>query len=143
MATYNSDQAAKYLAVPATKLAPDELGGRQRILRWSYTTPTGGVAATSTIELGKLPAGARVISGLIQFGAMGATATAHVGTVADTDRYAASIDVAAAGTSAIANTAALYLYDVTTAETVVIATANVATWVAAKAFNGNMLYVVD
>lgn len=140
------------------KLKPNELEGRVRQARFSFTTPAAGVAIGENVALTTLPAGARLVSAKFLHGAMGAAALADIGifgadgtgfidvagTIADDpDRYAKDIDVAAAGEFVFADTVAQNYGDETAKEVHVVTTARIAAWDPAIALEGHVLYVVD
>jgi len=142
MAELYSDQYTKLNA--STKLDPTELRGRVRIAYFKRSTSAAlPVASGDTIKLTQLPSGARVIGGNVAFGAMGASATAKIGTAADDDRYSGSVDVSAAGHSELAGTIAKNTCDALTADTDIILTAGGANYAADKAVVGYLLYVID
>jgi len=143
MASHNSNEWANRVAVPSVFNPAYTDGGRMRVQTFSFTTPVG-IAEDDTINLCKLPAGAKVIGGYVQHGAMGVSSTLDIGTAADPNKYASAIDVAAAGvSSAVASTAALNYGAVTTTEENIIATAAGAAWADGEDLNGHIVYVKD
>lgn len=107
MAEHNSRQAANVAA--GTKMKPSEVMGKKRAL--VITSPaTAGWAQNDTIVSGMvLPVGTRFLAdSFVSHGAFGASVVMHVGIrnfltkeVIDADGLAASIDVSAAGRSAV------------------------------------------
>jgi len=71
-------------------------GGKLRVQIDTYVTDTTETVG-STIKMGKLPVGATFIEAILFHGALGATVTFDLGDTNDPDRYAATLDVAAAG----------------------------------------------
>lgn len=143
MANYKSVQRTNATAEPRVQNAPLDSHGRKRIMVWEYTVPVGGILINDTIELGILPKGARVITGVIHNGALGASSTVSIGITGDTDKYAATIAVAAAGQPQFAHTLALNALSKTTVEELVFATDLGANWAAGIVFHGWLEYVQD
>lgn len=146
MASFNSTQYADTLAKPAARLKPNEWGGRVRRSWWDFTTPAGGLALTDTVNLVKLPKGARILGGRVGFGAMSSaagTATADIGYAGAATRYAAAINVDAAGESDFADTAARNFGEELAADQTIIATAGGEAWAAAQSFTGYIEWVRD
>lgn len=75
-----SDQVTNQETVPPSPILPTDLGGRVR-LAYFYSKPTAAIAATKVMALCILPAGARVIGGVLTSNAWVATSTADVGLV--------------------------------------------------------------
>lgn len=108
MAVFNSTQMAKLLATPVQHIRSDEHGRvRRAYFAWEDATLTP--AAADTINLCRLPPGARVLGGKMFWEANTATATLVVGIAGATTKYsgtnaplltAASPGPAAAGGSA-------------------------------------------
>lgn len=140
MATVKSTQMATDVA---TKVKANERGGRVRVMYWSYTTPVGGLSAADVIELNKLPKGARVLHGRTFFEAMGGSGAVQIGIAGTVAKYLATTSVVSAGEADLANTLVLNMGVETAAEETVIATVTTGGWVAAKKFNGYILYAQD
>ena len=105
-ATLYSDQITSLRATPQTKPLSDESRGKLRVSRFSYT---GDAAQNDLVELARIPEGARIYSGRIDFTDFGSSVTLDIGDGTTENKYASAIDVAtAAGQSDFANTWALY-----------------------------------
>ncbi|MGD9724406.1 MAG: hypothetical protein AB7U76_24470 [Pirellulales bacterium] len=105
-ATLYSDQITLLRSNPVSKPMSDESRGK---LRASVFTWTGDAAQDDFIELVRLPVGARIMHGRIDFTDLGAGVTLDIGDGTTEDKYLAALDVAtAAGQSDFANTWALY-----------------------------------
>lgn len=104
--TFYSDQITSLRATPQTKPLSDESRGKLRVSRFSFT---GDVAQNDLVELARIPEGARIYSGRIDFTDFGASVTLDIGDGTTENKYASAIDVAtAAGQADFANTWALY-----------------------------------
>lgn len=142
MADFYSDQMTNLNASPINLMDSNEGGAPSRRNWFSYTVPTGGVVAGKTLSLTKIPAGSRITGGVIITDGLVAAGIMDVGTSASAAQYANDIAVATAGAVLIANTIALNVGDVLTADTEIIATnpAGAATWTAAKLIKGYIEY---
>lgn len=110
---------------------------------WSdEITTTSGDSATSTYHLATLPAGAVVHGVIASWADVGAaTATMHIGDSDDADRYAASLDIATAGSSStILVTGQQYEIGTNTGDTEILVTINVADIDAAGLIKLSVLY---
>lgn len=138
MADYYSDQMTNLNASPVTLGKPYEGGAPVRRNWFTYTVPTGGVAATKTLSLTKLPAGAIVLGGKVATDGLVALADIDIGTSASANRYGDALDVSSAGAVSFASNIAENIGDILTAETEIQATnpAGAATWTAAKLIKG-------
>lgn len=88
MATVNSNQMAKLLAVPVQHVSSDEHGRvRRAFFAFEPTVITG---ATDTINLCVLPPGARVMNGKLFWEAGTATSTIVIGIAGATSKYSGS-----------------------------------------------------
>lgn len=144
MATLNSLEYASEVAVPTIKIPITNKGARDRTIVFSFATAAATPVANGDIILiGELPQGARLKSGFVTFGAMGASATLSVGYVGATTRYANAIDVSAAGTASFLNTAALNYLDTLAAQTLIYITAGGANYANSKSILGHITYFVD
>lgn len=147
MSTFKSDQRTNETAVPPVSIKPYEREGRVRVASWTYTTPASSAPGTSdTVELVRLPAGAKILGGKTACEALssaGGTAGVSIGYTGATTRYASSMDLDAAGEDVFANTIALNYGDVLTAEKVIIATPTGETWAVDSKFYGHILYAID
>lgn len=104
MADLESKHTQTYIA-DKEQVLPDILGGRMRVA-WFESPDTYDAAQNDRLRLAKLPDGARVIAGRVDFGAFGAGVTLDIGDDADEDRYLAAESVASAGQTDFANTVA-------------------------------------
>lgn len=143
MTAYKSVQETNRTAEPVVKLAAHEAGGRVRVLRFEYTTPASGLAINDTIDLATFTQNGHLLGGSLAFEAMGASATADIGTAAIPTRYLSGGSVAAAGTLEFAHTVALNMGEAVAAETTLVARAAGAAWVAGRKVHGYVLFVAD
>ena len=143
MTAYKSVQETNRTAEPVVKLAPHEAGGRVRVLRFEYTTPGGGLTVNDTIDLATFSQTGRLLGGAVAFEAMGASATAEIGTAASASRYLSAGAVAAVGQLDFAHTLALNTGESVVAGTTLVAKVTGANWAAAKKFFGYVLFVAD
>ena len=105
-ATFYSDQITSLRATPQTKPLSDESRGKLRVSRFSFT---GDVAQNDLVELARIPEGARIYSGRLDFTDFGTSVTLDIGDGTTENKYLSAADVAtAAGQSDFANTWALY-----------------------------------
>lgn len=137
MANNNSTQITNMAAYKDTANAT---GGRLRAAYFTCTVPTG---ASDTMTLTKIPKGARVLGGQIQFTvAQGATATTAVGIAGTTGKYRAAAVTNATTAFALADSSTVNYGAETTAEETIIATNAAAVWTAATCY-GHILYMTD
>lgn len=101
MATVNSNQMAKLLATPVQHINSDE-HGRLRVAFFAFE-PTVITGTTDTINLCKLPPGARVLGGRMWWEASTATAQISVGIAGAVTKYLPSIVIT--GASAVSTIA--------------------------------------
>lgn len=141
MATVNGNEWANRVAVPAVMNKTYTDGGRVRIQWFSWTTSSP--SQNDLVNLCKIPAGAILINGFVQFEAMGTNATLDIGTTGTATKYASGIAVASLGTSSFLNTAALNFGLVLTADEYVVGKMSGAAWTTAKSVNGYIMYVKD
>ena len=140
MANTNSTEIIAMISSSA-KAAANQLGGRVRVA--TFTVPAVPTGAGDTMTLTKLPKGAKVLRGVMQFTvAQGATATTAIGIAGTTGKYRVAAISNATTEFVFAETATVNMLNDTTAEETVIATNAAAVWTAA-AFRGYLLYVVD
>lgn len=140
MATLYSAQRTNDVAVPSVPNAVNTAG---RVYRkyFSFNTSTITVTTSDSIELCKLPVGARVVGGHITYGAMGASATASIGYAGATTRYLSGLDVSALGAADFADTQARNFGDALTEEKTILLTPAGANYAAAKDCTGYIEYV--
>ena len=146
----NSTQYAKTVAASPSKISTTELHGRVRVAYADFTA----AGAQETINMFKLPDGARIIGGRVNHAALGSGTTLSIGHAAYTqaDGTAVSADVdeykaAAASTSLtsfnIANTTALGENSLVDAPDGLIVTATTAGANATGLITVQMTYVLD
>ena len=146
----NSTQYAKTLDTPSVKLDTNELHGRVRVAYADFTAD----AAQETINMFKLPDGARIIGGRLNHAALGSSTTVSVGhaaytqadgttVAADVDEYKAAASSASATGSAIAATTALGENSLVDAPDGLIVTATTAGANATGLITVQMTYVLD
>ena len=157
MATFKSTQVTLIDALAGQAydaLKPNILSGRVRCAVWDYKTPGAGAPAVGDdIHLVKLPKGARVIGIYHNWEAMSSaagTAGADIGDAGDDDRYAAAVNMDAAGSGLITlrlDASAVepvlgFGYE-QTAETVVKGKVTGEAFAVTKQWRGVVFYVVD
>lgn len=140
MATFNSAQFTKYNAGDAVNV--NEWGGRVRLAYFNVAAITG-LAQNDLVNLCKIPKGARIIGGRLDHGAYGASVTLDIGISGSENKYLSAADISSAGQKDIANTLALNLGSVTTAEESVQAKFEAANPSDTAVLNGYILYVLD
>ena len=146
----NSTQYAKTVAASPSKISTTELHGRVRVAYADFTS----AAAQETINMFKLPDGARIIGGRLNHAALGSSTTVSIGhaayvnaagtTVAlDVDEYKAAASSASATGSAVASTTALGENSLVDAPDGLIVTATTAGANATGLITVQMTYVLD
>lgn len=106
MATFYSDQITGLRATPQSKPDSGVSNGKLRCDVFSFT---GDVAQNDTVELCRLPVGARIMHGRVDFTDFGTSITLDIGDGTTEDKYLAALDIAtAAGQADFANTYARY-----------------------------------
>ena len=146
----NSVQYAKTVDTPSVKLDTTELHGRVRVAYADFTA----AGAQETINMFKLPDGARIIGGRLNHAALGSSTTLSVGhaayvnaagtTVAlDVDEYKAAAASTSLTSFNIANTTALGENSVVDAPDGLIVTATTAGANATGLITVQMTYVLD
>jgi len=106
MATLYSDQITGLRATPQSKPDSTVSNGKLRCEVFSWT---GDAAQNDLVELCRLPVGARIMTGFVDFTDFGTSITLDIGDGTTENKYLSALDIAtAAGTSAFANTYALY-----------------------------------
>jgi hypothetical protein len=103
MATVYSDIGTLLNATDPSSNVVDSnaLGGKVRVVAFSYDTGSTGPSTGDVVRLTKLPAGARVLGIYVVHDAMtssSGTAGANIGDATDPDRYAAAYDFDSAST---------------------------------------------
>ena len=146
----NSTQYAKTVAASPSKISTTELHGRVRVAYADFTA----AAAQETINMFKLPDGARIIGGRLNHAALGSSTTVSVGHAAytqadgtvvalDVDEYKAAASSASATGSSIAATTALGENSLVDAPDGLIVTATTAGANATGLITVQMTYVLD
>ena len=146
----NSVQYAKTLETPSVKISTTELHGRVRVAYADFTA----AGAQETINMFKLPDGARIIGGRVNHAALGSGTTLSIGhaayvnaagtTVAlDVDEYKAAAASTSLTSFNIANTTALGENSVVDAPDGLIVTATTAGGDATGLITVQMTYVLD
>ena len=146
----NSTQYAKTVAASPSKISTTELHGRVRVAYADFTAD----AAQETINMFKLPDGARIIGGRLNHAALGTSTTVSVGHAAytkadgtvvalDVDEYKAAASSASATGSAIAATTALGENSLVDAPDGLIVTATTSGADATGLITVQMTYVLD
>ena len=146
----NSTQYAKTVAASPSKISTTELHGRVRVAYADFTA----AGAQETINMFKLPDGARIIGGRLNHAALGSSTTVSVGHAAytqadgtvvalDVDEYKAAASSASATGSAIAATTALGENSLVDAPDGLIVTATTAGANATGLITVQMTYVLD
>ena len=146
----NSTQYAKTVDTPSVKISTTELHGRVRVAYADFTS----ASAQETINMFKLPDGARIIGGRLNHAALGSSTTVSVGHAAytqadgtvvalDVDEYKAAASSASATGSAVASTTALGENSVVDAPDGLIITATTAGANATGLITVQITYVLD
>ena len=146
----NSTQYAKTLDTPSVKLDTNELHGRVRVAYADFTAAT----AQETINMFKLPNGARIIGGRVNHAALGSSTTLSIGhaaydnaagttVAADVDEYKAAAASTSVSAFNIAATTALGENSVVDAPDGLVVTATTAGANATGLIEVQMTYVLD
>jgi hypothetical protein len=146
----NSTQYAKTLDTPSVKLDTNELHGRVRVAYADFTAS----AAQETINMFKLPNGARIIGGRVNHAALGSGTTLSIGhaayvnaagttVAADVDEYKAAAASTSVSAFNIAATTALGENSVVDAPDGLVVTATTAGANATGLIEVQMTYVLD
>ena len=146
----NSTQYAKTVDTPSVKISTTELHGRVRVAYADFTAAT----AQETINMFKLPDGARIIGGRVNHAALGSSTTLSIGhaayvnaagtTVAlDVDEYKAAAASTSLTSFNIAATTALGENSVVDAPEGLVVTATTAGANATGLITVQMTYVLD
>jgi hypothetical protein len=146
----NSVQYAKTVDTPSVKISTTELHGRVRVAYADFTAD----AAQETINMFKLPDGARIIRGRVNHAALGSSTTLSIGhaayvnaagttVAADVDEYKAAAASTSLTSFNIATTTALGENSVVDAPDGLIVTATTAGANATGLITVQMTYVLD
>jgi len=142
MADYKSDQVTNIDAIPQVKVQANEKG-KMYTQYFSFTVPDD-VSQDETVELLRLPKGARLLGGLIKGEAMAGSSTASIGDGTTAALYLSAGDVSSAFNLDFAHTYALKYGEVLTAATSIVMTMAGAAWATAKkAIRGHVNYLID
>lgn len=128
------------------KLTTKDAYGRVRRAVFTFTTPTGGVAIHDTVELCRVPSGARIMGGHFAAEAMssgGAAASMQLGDGTTADRFLGTTSIDAAAEGSFGDTIATGFLDVLSGELTLTATALTEAWAAGQHLSGYLEYVVD
>lgn len=142
---YSAQYTNAYGNSPAAKLTPADMGGKRRVLIASYTQGASAGTIGDVIYMGKLPAGATVLSGKLQWGTGTASEALAVGIVGTPAKFLAATAATTASTTPTAVQAhqaggATYK---TTAETDIIITNSVAAIAAAQLITLELDFIID
>ena len=146
----NSVQYAKTQDTPSVKLDTNELHGRVRVAYADFTA----AGAQETINMFKLPNGARIIGGRVNHAALGSSTTLSIGhaayvnaagttVAADVDEYKAAALATSVSAFNIAATTALGENSVVDAPDGLVVTATTAGANATGLIEVQMTYVLD
>ena len=146
----NSTQYAKTLDTPSVKLDTNELHGRVRVAYADFTA----AGAQETINMFKLPNGARIIGGRVNHAALGSSTTLSIGhaaydnaagttVAADVDEYKAAAASTSVSAFNVAATTALGENSVVDAPDGLVVTATTAGANATGLIEVQMTYVLD
>ena len=146
----NSVQYAKTVDTPSVKISTTELHGRVRVAYADFTAS----AAQETINMFKLPDGARIIGGRVNHANLGSSTTLSIGhaayvnaagttVAADVDEYKAAAASTSLTSFNIATTTALGENSVVDAPDGLIVTATTAGANATGLITVQMTYVLD
>ena len=146
----NSTQYAKTVAASPSKISTTELHGRVRVAYADFTA----AGAQETINMFKLPDGARIIGGRVNHAALGSSTTLSIGhaaydnaagttVAADVDEYKAAAASTSLTSFNIAATTALGENSVVDAPDGLIVTATTAGANATGLITVQMTYVLD
>lgn len=146
MASHKSTQETKRTSIPPKMLSTTEAHGRVRVAYFDFTVPAGGAAVGDTVDLARLPKGARILGGdwsaeAMSSGAGDAQMSIGDGTTAARFLAATSVDAVADGR--FANTLALGFGAVVEDETTLVATVVGEAWAAGNKLAGWAAYVLD
>ena len=146
----NSTQYAKTVDTPSVKISTTELHGRVRVAYADFTA----AGAQETINMFKLPDGARIIGGRVNHAALGSSTTLSIGhaaydnaagttVAADVDEYKAAAASTSVSAFNVAATTALGENSVVDAPDGLVVTATTAGANATGLIEVQMTYVLD
>lgn len=146
MAVLKSDQFTKLDASPPERLPPDEFYGRRRVSYFSFTVPVGNAAINDTVQLCRVPAGARLLGGKFKSEAMttgAGAASIQLGDGTTAAKYLGTTSIDAAAEGEFADTVALNYGEKLASELTLTATVVTEAWAAGQRLLGEVEYVVD
>ena len=146
----NSTQYAKTVDTPSVKISTTELHGRVRVAYADFTAAT----AQETINMFKLPDGARIIGGRLNHAALGSSTTVSIGhaayvnaagttVAADVDEYKAAAAATSVSAFNIAASTALGENSLVDSPDGLVVTATTAGANATGLITVQMTYVLD
>lgn len=145
MAVKKSDQMTNETADPITTKNDSSVTGKPIREYFSFTTPAGKAVVDDTIQLTKIPAGARILGGHAAWEGMSSGAgdsSMKIGDGTTADKYLGTTSVDAAGSAAFGNTVALGFGDKLSAAMTLTATVVTEDWAAAKKLLGYVDYLL-
>lgn len=96
-AYYGVNNTLNVQDVPSQKIPPGDFAGKLRVARDSFTVGASGTLTTAdTIELMKIPKGARVIDVIAYADEMGGAGAFDIGDGSDADRFIDGLDAGSA-----------------------------------------------
>ena len=146
MALFKSLQITNAEAVPAILGDPSEQGGRVRRKYFSFTVPAGNAAINDTVQLTRIPKGARLLGGKIAAEAMstaGAVASIQIGDGTTPAKYLGTTGIDTAAISDFGDTVALNFAEKLAAELTLTATVLVEAWAAGQKLLGYIDFMTD
>ena len=146
MPNHKSDQFTQLSATPRELVPARDAHGTRRVAFASFTTPAGGVAIDDTVQLLKLPPGARLHGGKLVCEAMssgGAAASLRLGDGTTSDKYLGDTSIDAAAQVSFAHTIALGYGTALAAEVVLTATVKTEALAADKKLYVEVEYALD
>ncbi len=146
MAVLKSTQVTNLDAIPVVYPKANEVYGRLRRNYFDFTVPTGDAAVSDTVQLTKIPAGARIMGGRIDSEAMstaGGAASIQLGDGTTAAKFLGTTTIDAIAQADFNNTQALAFGEAQTAELILTATVITEAWAATKILSGYIDFVVD
>ncbi len=146
MAVLKSTQVTNLDAIPVVYPKANEVYGRLRRNYFDFTVPVGDAAVNDTIQLTKIPAGARIMGGRIDSEAMSSdtgAASIQIGDGTTAAKYLGTTDIDAIAQADFNNTQALFFGEAQTAELILTAKVITEDWLAGQILAGYIDFVVD
>ncbi len=143
--TLKSVQETNRTATPPVMQSPQDGYGKVRRLFFNYVNAGGDYDAGSTIDLCRIPAGCRIMGGVINVdaGFADANATADIGDGTTAAKYLNDGDIAAAGAVSFGHTLALNYGEAITAAFTLKLTTATAVLLAAGIIKGHVDILVE